>query len=76
MTLAIAHDRHPSTQHFADLFDYEHLPAPLQGVSAKCHTLAQSMIDELGDGPELSAGLRSLLQAKDAFVRQSKKDRG
>ncbi len=32
-------------------------------------TLAEAMIRELPDGPELSAGLRHLLEAKDCFVR-------
>jgi hypothetical protein len=29
------------------------------------------MISELPDGPELTAGLRKLLEAKDCFVRQA-----
>jgi hypothetical protein len=31
--------------------------------------LAEAMIVELPDGPELTAGLRKLLEAKDCFVR-------
>lgn len=30
------------------------------------------MIRELPDGPELTAGLRKLLEAKDCFVRQAR----
>jgi hypothetical protein len=33
--------------------------------------LALDMLSVLGDGPELSAGLRKLLEAKDCLVRQS-----
>lgn len=69
MTLNIT-GRHPATQHFAPLFSYEHLPAgPLRGASTDCAGLAQTMIYELPDGPELTAGLRKLLEAKDCFVR-------
>jgi hypothetical protein len=65
-------DRHPSTQHIAQFFEYEHLPegAP-QRTSAACAGLAQRMVDDLPDGPELTAGLRKLLEAKDCFVRAS-----
>jgi hypothetical protein len=61
--------RHPSTQHFAPLFAFDHLPEHLQAVSAGCAALAQAVIDTVPDGPELSAGLRKLLEAKDCFVR-------
>jgi hypothetical protein len=62
--------RHPGTQHFAPLFEYGHLlDGRLREASAQCAALAQSMIDTLPDGPELSAGLRKLLEAKDCFVR-------
>lgn len=50
-------------------FDFEHLPKNLQGVSGDVYALAQSMEAQLPDGPEKSAGLRKLLEAKDCFVR-------
>lgn len=50
-------------------FDFAHLPAHLQGVSGDVYALAQSMEAQLPDGPEKSAGLRKLLEAKDCFVR-------
>lgn len=62
-------DRHPSTAHFAPMFEYAHLPQHLQHVSVDCAILADSMLQRLTDGPELSAGLRKLLEAKDCFVR-------
>ena len=49
-------------------FAYEHLPPTLQVVSKPIGDLARQM-DELPDGPEKSAGLRKLLEAKDCFVR-------
>jgi len=50
-------------------FEYEHLPAHLQEVSKPICLLAEMMDKSLPDGPEKSAGLRKLLEAKDCFVR-------
>lgn len=61
--------RHPSVTHFAPLFDYEHLPARLQEISRPFRGLATDMVIALPDGPELSAGLRKLVEAKDCMVR-------
>jgi hypothetical protein len=61
--------RHPSTAHFENLFAFDHLPAHLQLVSKWASMLAEEMVRKLPDGPELSAGLRKLLEAKDCFVR-------
>lgn len=65
-------DRHPSTQNLARWFDADHLPeGPVRTTSLMCGALAEQMIRSLPDGPELSEGLRKLLEAKDCFVRQS-----
>lgn len=61
--------RHPSVAHFGPLFTFAHLPAHLRATSKACHDLAEQMTSTLPDGPELSAGLRKLLEAKDCFVR-------
>ena len=61
---------HPSTRHLLDQFGYEHLPESLREVSQQFNMLAHWMVAELKDGPELSAGLRKLLEAKDCLVRQ------
>lgn len=50
-------------------FEYAHLPAKLQAVSAPFGDLATRMNADLPDGPEKSAGLRKLLEAKDCMVR-------
>lgn len=50
-------------------FEYEHLPTQLQEISAPVCQLAKQMAACLPDGPEKSAGLRKLLEAKDCFVR-------
>ena len=52
-------------------FTYSHLPDHLQMVSKPIAELAMSLDAELPDGPEKSAGLRKLLEAKDCFVRCS-----
>lgn len=50
-------------------FEYAHLPQPLQTVSRPVGDLAKKMDEILEDGPEKSAGLRKLLEAKDCLVR-------
>jgi hypothetical protein len=63
--------RHPGVAHFEPLFKYTHLPQHLQDVSARFHDVAVFMLTFLQDGPELAAGLRKLLEAKDCAVRQA-----
>jgi len=50
-------------------FEYAHLPAHLQLVSAQFATLAIWMETNLARGPERTVALRKLLEAKDAAVR-------
>lgn len=69
MVMQDVSNRHPSVQSLYQYFTYEHLKTPLRGVSAECAQLADSMIAQLPDSPELTAGLRKLLEAKDCFVR-------
>ena len=59
---------HPATEELLNYFEYTHLPEHLQKISKPFCTLANQMADEL-DGPELTAGLRKLLEAKDCMVR-------
>lgn len=59
------------SKHIVEYFEYKHLPEHLQTVSKPFGELAQKMQDELPEGPEKSAGLRKLLEAKDCFVRAS-----
>lgn len=54
-------------------FEYDHLPEELQSVSKACQILANQIDLYLPEGPEKSAGLRKLLEAKDCFVRASLK---
>lgn len=50
-------------------FEAKHLPPHLQAVSGSFCQLAHEMEVNLPDGPEKSAGLRKLLEAKDCMVR-------
>lgn len=61
--------RHPATEHLLGFFTSDHLPEHLARVARPCADLADKLTAALPDGPELSAGLRKLLEAKDCFVR-------
>lgn len=57
-------------------FEFEHLRHPaIREISRHVAELAEIMYIELESGPERSAGLRKLLEAKDCFVRQALADR-
>lgn len=59
---------HPSTEAILQYFEYSHLPEELQMISRPFCDIAEEMAANL-DGPELTAGLRKLLEAKDCMVR-------
>lgn len=65
----ISRSMHYATSHAARLFRFDHLPAHLQAVSRPFHDLAEWLINEHPDGPELTVALRKLTEAKDAAVR-------
>jgi hypothetical protein len=50
-------------------FEYLHLPQKLQHVSRHFCTLADVVLNTVPDGPEKTACLRKLLEAKDCAVR-------
>lgn len=52
-----------------NFFKYEHLHPDLQKISKPLAELAYLMNAVLPNGPEKTAGLRKLLEAKDCFVR-------
>ena len=66
----------PRTAAMLRWFAHDHLPADLKAVSAACSDLAETMANHLPEGPELTAGLRKLLEAKDCFVRAAVDARG
>ena len=61
--------RHTSTQQIMRHFAFAHLPHDLAIISSHCHDTAWLMLGALRDSPELTTGLRKLLEAKDCFVR-------
>ena len=64
--------RHAGTQHFRSLLAPNPKLSPdLHLVAVEVNKLAEQILDLCLDGPELSAGLRKLLEAKDCFVRQA-----
>lgn len=63
--------RHPSVEHLLQFFTVEHLPPALAVVAGDCAQLAHAMAATLPNNPELTVGLRKLLEAKDCFVRAS-----
>lgn len=57
--------RHPAVVEIARWFEFEHLPAgQAKTVSRLCRELAEAMTLGLADGPELTTGLRKLLEVK------------
>lgn len=67
-------ERHSSVAHFEPLFDYLHLPEHLRVISSPFHDCAVNLLAQVHDGPELSACLRKLVEAKDCAVRQAVTD--
>lgn len=66
--------RNPQTLRLLSYFIGSHLPVKLQGISDECADLACQMVKALPDSPELTVGLRKLLEAKDCFVRAALDD--
>lgn len=50
-------------------FEYSHLPMNLQATSRDFYQFAHHIEGNTPSGPEKSAGLRKLLEAKDCIVR-------
>lgn len=69
----MAAHRHPGTRQLARYFSWIEVTGAekdrLGKIRRDCEALAVIMIMELPDGPELTTGLRKLLEAKDCFVR-------
>lgn len=63
-------DRHPATTNLLRWFGYEHLRDGLpKEVSKRVALTAHDIAGLVADHPELSEGLRKLLEAKDCLVR-------
>ena len=68
-------DLHPATAQVVRFFAYDHLPEKLQEISKPFGDLALHMAI-IQTGPEVTVGLRKLLEAKDCMVRASLPDQG
>jgi hypothetical protein len=67
--------RHPGPRSMLRWFEHGHLQPDLAEVSRLFANLARTLYAVLGDGPELTAAMRKLLEAKDCAVRQAILDR-
>lgn len=67
------YERHPGVVELMRFLEPNpRLAAEQQTISQECRNLADSMLNTIPkDSPELTAGLRKLLEAKDCFVRAS-----
>ena len=63
---------HPAVQQVLWYFGASHLPPELRALSEDCGALAVAMASRLPQGPELTVGLRKLLEAADCFVRAAR----
>ena len=61
---------HPATEAILAYFEHGHLPPRQSQIASHFRSLARFMAENL-EGPELTAGLRKLLEAKDCCVRAS-----
>jgi len=61
--------RHPATNQILRWFDCDYLTGDLYNTALAMQNIAVAAVTALPDGPELTAGLRKLLEAKDCFVR-------
>jgi hypothetical protein len=69
--------RHPGTVHLVSTLKANpNLPGAALGVAQEIEKLTGIMVGGLQDGPELTAGLRKLREAKDCFVLQALVDSG
>ena len=73
MVAAVA-GRHPATVRLVGHFAWAHLPPPLQAISRPIADVALAVAGQLPDGPDLTTGLRKLLEAKDSLVRAALPD--
>lgn len=64
--------RHPSTVHMMKMLQASpNLPPNLRVVALSFQSMAEELVSLQKDGPELTAGLSKLLEAKGCFVRNA-----
>ncbi|MDF1566209.1 MAG: oligoribonuclease [Deltaproteobacteria bacterium] len=60
---------HLNVEHLLQFFTFAHLPPHIEEPAARVAALAFWAANKLPESPELAAGLRKLLEAKDCLVR-------
>jgi hypothetical protein len=68
VSLAVFDDRHPSVARLRRTFEYDHLPEPLQQVSAIFAKAAVEILHRVPDSPDLVVALRNLWESKNLVV--------
>ena len=63
------YEPHQSTKQVLQYFTYDHLPPDLAAVSRPICELAFDLASLLPPGPEVTVGIRKLLEGKDALCR-------
>jgi len=63
------YEPHESTKQVLQYLTYEHLPSDLAVVSQPICELAWGLATTLPPGPEVTVGIRKLLEGKDALCR-------
>lgn len=62
-------ERHNKVRELLQFFKYGHLPLELQAIVEPICSTIDILLPQIDDSPELTVGLRKLLEAKDCFVR-------
>jgi hypothetical protein len=62
-------ERHNDVRELLHFFKYGHLPLELQAIVEPICSTIDILLPQIDDSPELTVGLRKLLEAKDCFVR-------
>lgn len=69
---SLGEERHPSTSHMVDMIAYNpQLNGASKVIASYFWEMTCDLITILDDSPELTAGLRKLLEAKDCLIRAS-----
>ena len=69
---ALVHGRHPAVVQLAGYFDAERVGVAGRPYAAEIEHTARTMLHAIPDSPELTVGLRKLLEARDCFIRAAR----
>lgn len=70
-------NRHPSVaEKMVWLIPNPNLPAPCLDIAVRCKILADEILFNVEDHPQLALGLQHLIDAKDSFIRAKLSENG